>query len=414
MEIFNLKKQGYNISQIAKELDLDRKTVRKYLNRGLEALPLRQSRTKQSPKLDPYKNIIQKLLLQAEEWKEEQPSAVFIYQEIGKAGFTGTVSLVRKYLAKHREKSMAQLIPLFQTLPGKEAQVDWGEKLLPKPGGGRKKVYLFCMSLSHSGTRYTAFFPKANRYYFLLGHIGAFKYFGGVPETLLYDQTRCAVDKPGFGRVKWNEAFYDFARYYGFFPKVCLPYRARTKGKVENLVKYVKNNFLPLKIFEGFEKLNEEAREWADRVNSQLHPRTGKVPLDHLKEEEWPVLSPLPEKEYEIYEMEFRRIYLTSTFSFKNKRYSVPPEFLGKTVTLKYHPEKNEVRVYYQDQSIYTHQISKGPGKYIIAEEHQKEISRIMRSQFRVLKRRRGKGTDPDKDPFEEIKRPLSFYEEVL
>jgi transposase len=411
MDIFNLKKQGLSISAIAREMQLDRKTVRKYLKQGPSKPPTRPSSRKRSSLLDPYKDEIKLLLQRASEENGEFLSAVFIHRHISRNGFSGSVSLVRKYLHKTQSNPFSKLIPIFETIPGQQAQVDWGEKLIPSETGGKKKVYMFCMTLSHSGIRFVTFFPKANRYYFLLGHIRSFHYFHGVPETVLYDQTRCAIDKPGFGKVKWNDTFYEFARYYGFQPKACLPYRAQTKGKVENLVKYTKKNFLPLKRFISFDVLNAEARRWLAEVNKQVHSRTGMVPFDMLYEEEISKLQPMPRKDYEIYELETRKVYLTSTISFKSKRYSVPPSLLGKQVTIKYRPEKQVFQVFYRDLHICTHELSYRKGKYVILKEHQEEISRIMRESFKLMKRR--KHTGCDSDPFEGIKRSLSVYEEV-
>lgn len=222
MEIFNLKKEGFKISEIARELGIDRKTVSKYLKMGPENYNPGPVKRNCKSKLDPYKTQISGLLAKAEEYHEATLSAVFIHDQLTAKGFKGSVSLVRKYLQNNRNDLTKDLIPLIHRDPGKEAQVDWGEKYQPRSGGGRKKIYIFCMTLSHSGTRFSVMFPKANRYYFLLGHILAFDYFGGVPEVIVYDQTRCAINIPGYKDVVWNQEFLSFAKHYGFRPKHCL------------------------------------------------------------------------------------------------------------------------------------------------------------------------------------------------
>jgi transposase len=411
MDLVNLKKQGYSISAIARKLNLDRKTVSKYLNADCNPTSLLPKTRNCCSKLDAFKELIAQMLDQAEMQQEERLSAVFIHQKLSDKGFNGSVSLVRKYLQKHREPVNAKLVPHIETMPGKEAQVDWGEKYLYTESGKRKKVYIFTMSLSHSDTKFVAFFPRANRYYFILGHILAFEFFGGVPETLLYDQTRCAVDKPGFSKVTWNKTFYAFAAYYGFIPKACKPYSPQRKGRVESLVKYTKKNFLPLRVFEGFEELNCQAIEWLNKVNGEVHSRTGRIPFELLKEEELPCMRALPEHRFELYQLETRKVFLDSTISFRNKRYSVPPKYLQQIVTVKFKPEHEEFKIFCKEEHICTHKISTKPDKFIILKEHQEEISSIIRQRFKVLKQKRK--SPPEIDPDERIKRSLNVYEEV-
>ena len=210
--------------------------------------------------------------------------------------------------------------------------------------------------------------------------------------------------------MKWNRRFYDFATYYGFFPKACKPYNPQRKGRVESSVKDTKRSFLTLKTFEGFEKLNADCREWLTERNRQVHSIKERIPFEMLKEE-LPFLTTLPEKQYELYLLENRRVMRTSTVSFKNKYYSVPPAYLGQIVTVKYKPEANLFSIFANEKHLCEHGIASAPGKYIILPEHQAEISRIIRNRFSIVSSKRKKHT-PD-DPDRLVKRALSFYEEV-
>lgn len=139
-----------------------------------------KTRRKKRSKLEPFKEIIKGYLKKGEE-QNVFITAVFMYKKIKAEGYTGSVSLLRKHLRKEKQQLISILKPVIQSLPGEQAQVDWGEKYLETEWGARKKVYIFCITLSYSRVRFIRFYPKANRYYFLLGHKEAFAYFGGVP-----------------------------------------------------------------------------------------------------------------------------------------------------------------------------------------------------------------------------------------
>jgi transposase len=409
MDFFGFKEDGYSISDISRLTGRDRKTIRKYLKAGKNKPPIGITRRKQS-RLDRFEDIIKQKLHDGAE-RNVFVSAVVIYEYLAKLGYKGSVSLVRKKVQSLKADIAIRFKFLITDEPGKQAQVDWGEEKLFDENGNRIKVHIFCMTLSKSRTRFVAIFPKANRYYFLLGHIMAFEYFKGIPETILYDQTRCAIDRPGFKDVIWNRTFYDLANHYGFTPKACKPYRAQTKGKVERTVGYVKNNFLPMYVFKGFERINQDVSEWIFRVNSRIHSTTEKIPFQEL-EVERPFLKELPSTKYDLYILETRKVALTSTISFQGKHYSVPLEALGKRVTVKYRPEEDTFIVEYGYKLLCKHQINRNPGKYVILPEHQEEFTRQMRNQLSLVKPRRPLRKKYEVDDAV-IGRSLMVYEEV-
>jgi len=409
MNIFKLKDLGYSISSIAREVGKDRKTIRKYLKKGKIEIPKFKERKKKGSKLDKYMEAI-KNLLNMGETRNETVSAVVIYDKIKKMGYEGSLSLLRKMISKEKDLIIMRLKPIINTLAGEQSQVDWGEKYLVDENGKKHKVYIFCMVLSYSRMRFVKFYPKANRYYFLLGHIEAFSFFKGVPKSILYDQSKCAVDKPGFKKVTLNKKFDEFAIHYGFYPGFCKPYRPRTKGKVENMVKYVKNNFLVLRNFINYEILNDEGREWINDKNNSIHSSLNKIPLEVFNSEEKDKLNPLPEGKYEIYELETRKVLDTATISFGNTYYSVPVSYIGKHVTCKLYYDKKVLYIYHQDKFLCKHNITKDKQKYVIKEKHRKEVFDYWRNDLKTFyilpKMKKSKVIDNN------INRPLSYYEE--
>ena len=244
MDIFRLKETGYSISGISRITGKDRKTIRKYLSRAKSQIPTMAKRVSKESKLNPYKPYILSLLKESE---KEFPPCTVIYEQIVKRGYSGSLSLVQKWFKEYRTERFPKVVIRYETRPGQQAQVDWGEKKIKdKITGLVRKVYIFCMTLSYSRMRFTHFTPRADMYHFLLCHKLAFEYFGGVPEEILYDQSRCVVLKPGIKDVSINSRFLDFAHHYNFRPRLCRIYRPQTKGKVENSIKYVKKNFSDL------------------------------------------------------------------------------------------------------------------------------------------------------------------------
>jgi hypothetical protein len=306
---------------------------------------------------------------------------------------------MRKFRAQHFPKVVIR----YETPPGEQAQVDWGEKrMLDLKTGLRKKVYIFAMTLSWSRMRFYQFFPKADMYHFLLGHKLAFQYFGGMPREILYDQNRCVLIKAGFKDVTFNRRFLDFAYHYDFMPKVCKPRRPQTKGKVENSIKYIKKNFLSLQETPDMAALNPRAKAWFKRINQKVHSTIQEIPCKRLPKEG---LSPVWEvPDYDLYYVEPRKIFSDSTFSFQGKRYSVPPHYIGKFILVKYRPNLQRIDVYFREQPITQHRTDTDE-QYVIKRAHKHMIWQVWRGDHKRFCRHA-----EEKKPFNH---PLSVYEEA-
>ncbi len=402
MDIFRLREQGFSISAISRLTGRDRKTIRKYLQQGKGNPPRMKPRQRIPSKIDDYTDTILAYLSGKE---QEFIPATVIYEKLVEQGYRGSLSLLQKWIRRYKEAHLPKVVLRYETLPGEQAQVDWGEKKIrDKKTGETRKVYIFCMTLSWSRMRFVHFVSKADMYHFLLCHKLAFAYFGGVPREILYDQNRCVLVKPGFGEVEFNKKMLDFAHHYGFVLRVCKPYRAQTKGKVENLVKYVKQNFLSIQTTNRVNILNQRKRRWLDKVNQRVHSTTGEIPLKRLAKEG---LTPIDEiADYDVFYLETRKVFNDATFSFQSRRYSVPVKYIGKFVAIKYRAEQSRIDVYFNEKLITQHRTDGDNwGQYVIKRSHRREIWNQWRHEKRLYYGKRKKRASQN--------HPLSVYEEV-
>ncbi|MHB2155761.1 Mu transposase domain-containing protein [Calditrichota bacterium GD2] len=255
-----------------------------------------------------------------------------------------------------------------------------------------------------------SFFPKADLYHFLLGHKLAFRYFGGIPREILYDQNRNVVLKPGIKDAAYNQKFMDFAHHYGFYPRLCRPYRPQTKGKVENLVRYVKKNFLTTQTSNKLSVLNQNVRPWLKKINNKVHSTTGKIPARQLEKEQLQDIKSVAD--YDLYYMETRKVFNDSTFSFYSQRYSVPPIYIGKTVTLKYRPGNLRLDVYYNNQLITQHRMDSGE-QYVIKRGHRFSIWRLWRHDKKLFYQKAQQSRVKEQQSSNE-NHPLAVYEQLV
>ena len=232
--IRDLHHQGLNISQISRETGYHRNTVRKYL--AAQTMPIPASRRTRPSKLDPYKAYIQQRI------RDYPLSAARIYREIQEMGFNGKYTIVKDYIREIRPPTRVPAVFRYETEPGVQAQVDWGECGHLDVDGRRRKLYCFSMILGYSRMRYAIFTLSTDTCTLIQCHLNAFEYFGGYTEEILYDNIKTVILKRALRARdhQWNPTFEDFFSHHGFIPRLCKPYCPRTKGKIENTIGYVK------------------------------------------------------------------------------------------------------------------------------------------------------------------------------
>ena len=352
--IREMKNRGMSIKQIAEELDLDRKTVSKWLK--VEKLPAYQRTGKPTSKLDKYKEYILKRMM------EGCLNAMVILDEITEMGYTGKISILREFMKPYRKHHKGAASIRYETPPGKQAQVDWGEFHAILPDGTKKKLHAFVMIMGYSRYKYVEYTENEKLETLLGCHERAFRFFGGTAETILYDNMKTVVKySHKTGNDKRNETFLRFANYNGFIPIRCRPYNPRAKGKVENGVKYLRRNFWPrVKEFKNVAELNEKTMEWLDtKCNVRLHKTTHRIPAEAFLEES---LIQVPEASFLSVSLASRKVMNYCMVQYETNLYSVPFQFVGKRVAIK--DLMNGYIEFYDENGVYIDKHEKSTGKH--------------------------------------------------
>jgi len=335
--------EGLTVPQIASELALDSRTVRKWVTQQFrpKILPHRAS------KLDPFKRDIVRML-------ETHPySAAQILQRIRENGFDGGYTIVKSYVRKVRPaKSRAFLTLSFA--PGECAQVDWGSYGTVKVGATQRRLSFFIMLLCYSRMMYLEFTVSQTMEHFLGCHQNAFHFFGSVPKKIMVDNLKSAVLKRIVGQEPvFNPRYLSFARHHGFSIQPCNVGKGNEKGRVENAVGYVKKNFLAGLDIPDFSALASAARNWLDTIaNVRIHGRTRQRPID-LFEKERLFLLPIPQNPFDVATVSQLRASSQFRVTLDTNRYSVPAQYAGVSLTLKAYPDR--ICVYHQDKLISRH-----------------------------------------------------------
>src|SRR5436190_20642440 len=237
----------------------DHNTVRKLLAQP-ESAPVYGQREPQPSKLDTFKSYIEERL-RAGVW-----NARVLLRELRQRNYSGGYTILTDWLRPQRESARVVAVRRFETPPGKQAQVDWGHVGSLLESGEERMLWGFTMTLGYSRMMMAEAATDQKLGTLLRIHEAAFQQWGSVPEEILYDRMKTVwTGTDERGEIVWNAVFLDFARYWGFTPRLCRPYRAQTKGKVESGVKYVRRNFLcGLQAREpsNLVDLNAELRRW--------------------------------------------------------------------------------------------------------------------------------------------------------
>ena len=293
VEIQVMHRQGMSIRANSGELGIGRNTVRRYLRS--EVVPTYERGARET-KLDPYKDYLRNRVAAAHpDWI---PASV-LFAEIQALGYPGCVRSVSSFLSTLKSQARPDPVVRFETEPGQQAQVDWGSFKL-----GDQRISLFLITLGWSRFAYGEFVENEQFETLRDCHEHAFDTFGGVPTELLYDNMRTVVQQRnayGQGLHRFHPGLGDLANHYGFMPRLCKPYRAKTKGKVERNIGYIRRSFyVPLisrykQLGEPLtlEILNLEFARWlALTANSRTHGTTGEIPEQRLAQEGLQALPP--------------------------------------------------------------------------------------------------------------------------
>jgi transposase len=327
MVIKALAEHGVYQTDIAAQLGVHPKTVSRALKRGSAPKAPRPPRGSQ---LEPYKGKVDELLAEGV-W-----NAVVIWREIQALGYPGQLTVLREYIGPKRVLRAGKTTVRFETAAGQQLQSDWGEQLT-QIAGEAVKVHFIVNELGYSRRFHFWGTDSEDAEHTYEGVIRSLEYFGGVPREVLVDNQKAAVLAPKVGEApaRFNERFLDLAGHYGFTPRACRPYRARTKGKDERMVGYVKQHFfVRYRSFESWAHLNQLAERWlAEEADPRVHGTVKEVVAERFARER-PALGPLPAQRYDTAYLETRQVAWDSYIEVRGNRYSVPAELAGQAVTV--------------------------------------------------------------------------------
>ncbi|NIO74925.1 MAG: IS21 family transposase [Armatimonadetes bacterium] len=318
--------RGVYQKDIAAELGVHPRTIRRALRRGGPPRPTRE----RPSKLDPYKPLVDDLL------KENVWNAVVILREIQAKGYDGGSTILRDYIHPKRVLRKSRATVRFETAPGRQMQSDWGEHWT-EIAGRRTKIHFIVNTLGYSRRFHFFASEREDAEHTYEGIVRTFEYFGGSTQEVLVDnQKSCVIEHRVGDRVVFNDRFLDLAGHYGFQPRACRPSRAKTKGKDERMVGYVKHHFfVRYRGFENFSHLNQLAEQWLrEEADPRVHGTVKEVVTERF-ERERPELQPLPPVRFDTSYREHRLVAWDGYVDVRGNRYSVPSELSGKMVVVR-------------------------------------------------------------------------------
>lgn len=278
--------QGVGKTELARRFGVSRRTIYHWIETGQLERDLDNEAVSYKPrpavprKLDPYRGIIQERLQTFPELTAQR-----LFDEVRAAGYSGGYTQVKEYVRSIRPQPPADPVVRFETPAGFQGQVDFACFNLP---WGRR--YALLVVLGYSRLLWLKFYRRQSMEILFSGLESAFAYFGGVPQELLFDQMRAVVisdDRLGNGGLVLNAEFLRFAAHWDFRPRACRPYRARTKGKVERPIRYVRQSFFYGRSFLNDDDLNMQAQQWLEQTaNARRHRTIGERPRERFERDE--------------------------------------------------------------------------------------------------------------------------------
>lgn len=353
--IIEYSRLGWSRRKIARTLGVNRETVARYLTLGppkpaipptgpddpkpaippagageaKPAIPPTGSSGRVS-QCEPFRETIEQAL-------EQGLSAQRVFQDLRTdTAFCGCYDAVKRFVRRLKQETPERFFRM-ETLPGEEAQVDFGRGAPIRTADGKlQKTWVIRVVLSYSRKAYSETVTRQTTDAFIRALESAFRYFGGVPATIIIDNLRAAVKKPDWYEPELNPKVHEFARHYGTVILPTRPYTPEHKGKVENSVAYVKDNALKGKIFDSVAGENVYLLQWEARVADQrIHGTTRQQVLARFQQEK-PFLRPLPASIFPSFQEGRRRVHRDSFVEVEKAYYEVPEEFIQRDVWVRW------------------------------------------------------------------------------
>ena len=399
--IIRLHELGWGSKRIARELGISRNTVKKYLKQGgwqAYKKPVRK------------RNLAEKTVFLEEKFHQHRGNAVVVARELEAVGGP-KVSLrtVQRAVEPLRQEMKAQALATvrFETRPGEQLQADFGQVTV-EIGGVSTKVHLAVLTLGYSRRQFVCAWPCERQAQWLRSFELAFEHFGGVPETLLLDNPRSLVLKHNSltREVEFHPTLVEFGKHWGVNLRACAPYRARTKGKVERGVGYVKRNAIAGYTFESWETFEAHLVWWMREVSDiRIHGTTGEPPLERFNGAERQALSPLASRpSFHRRRTLTRRVQSDCCVEVDTNHYSVPWKHIGKSVVVDIVGLSLIIRL--GTEPIAEHRVAAGRRQWVVDSTHLDGVVRGHQED-----NQQAQASEPAPPP--ELLRPLSVYEQA-
>jgi len=386
MDIKSIAKQGCSVREISRQTGLHRETVKKYLQESAEP---EYKKVHRQSKINEYKELIK-------DWLSQQDyQASRIHELLQCQGFDGSYDIVQRYVKTIKEQRDRVAYVRFETMPGQQAQVDFGDFQIRCADGNTLTIYCFAMVLGFSRHMYIEFVDKCTLPKFLACHQHAFNFFGGIPAEILYDNMKNVVIRRLVGKVQWNHTFEAFAIHCGFKPLAAPAYSPWVKGKVERPIHYVRNRFWAGYIYQDMSRVNRDARQWIHCVAAERVHGTTREKVANRFTREKPFLGDLPRQPFDISEKVYRKVHKDCQIAFDGNRYVVAHELVGKKILLKI--REGIMRIFDDDRMVTVYRIPESKGQ-TLAHPHfyqrlradQEQVRRKYRKPFGKVKATRG------------------------
>ena len=397
-----LHRLGWGSKRIAGELGCSRNTVKRYLAAG-GWVAIRQPRRKR--RLDGLEEWL------AERFRRHRGNCDVVRQDLLREhGITVSLRTMERATASLRQalRAEARACLRFETAPGEQLQIDFGETRVPI-GGDPVRVHLFVATLGYSRRPYVRAFRHERQSAWFDGMEGAFQRFGGVPQEVLFDNARALVDHHDAAtrEVRFNERLHAFARHWGFRPHACAPYRARTKGKDERGVGYVKRNAIAGHTFDSWAAFEAHLEWWMREIaDVRVHGTTGEPPLARFEPEEACALKLLDGRPpfRQMREL-VRRVQADCAVEVDGNSYSVPWRLIGESVQVVV--ADGRVRIVHGGAEVAVHAETTGRRQRILDPAHFHGVAGVVRPVCAV---------EPAAVVLPEpaLLRPLAEYEQVV
>jgi transposase len=402
-EMLRLKACGWGLKRIARELGCSHHTVKAYIEAG---------------GVKPFKPPVRaKKLDGLDDWVRERfirhrGNADVVRQELlAEKGIAVSPRTMQRTLQPYRQALKAEALATvrFETPPGRQLQIDFGERLVDI-AGAKVKAFMFVATLGHSRRVHIRAFRHEKQESWFTGLESAFTTFGGVPEIVLMDNARALIVRhDAVSRtVQFNDKLLAFAKHWGFGPRACAPYRARTKGKTERGVGYVKKNAIAGRSFPSWEAFEAHLAQWEREVaNVRMHGATGEAPMVRFQRDEAHRLKPLGDRPPFGRLRELSRLVGNDcAIEVDTNSYSVPWRLIGERVAVTV--AAGEIRIRHGVREVAVHSQVNGRRQRVIDRAHLDGVAGV------VCRREIVETPPPQHPPPPPLLRPLAEYEAAI